>query len=663
MVIKIWSDNETVVYASHELQKYLNAMDYKVCTDIISDVKIEKEITEGEIKLGLLEDFGLNCDDVEDKMTDDVIDIKVKNGSGYIAGSNYRSILMGVYKYLKSGGCRFVRPGEGGDYIPERDMSSHSFEYRKKADHPFRGECSEGAISYEHMRDTVYWLPKIGMNMYMIEGLVPYTYMHKWYGHESNLILREKGQVTKYSELEKYIALLEKDIKKTGMQLHAVGHGYMFENLGIHHASGAEEKAALKEEDKKYLAKVNGVRDLYGGSTFYTHFCYSNPEARKILVDFCVDYAKKKPYIDYLHVWLADAANNQCECDECVKMTPSDHYVQLLNDIDEAFEKEGISTRIVFILYVDTVRPPEKLKLKHPEKFVLLAAIGSNYETGYKVEEYTGEIPPFVRNSFTPPNNSLRLLWHNQWKELCGNIPSIIFEYRFYIDHYCDPGYMRIARETFRDMKSLNDVNFQGCMSDQTHRTYMPTSLPMQIMGETLFDKELDFESFVDDYFISAFGNDGQKCREYLEILSDLFCPGNVRNGGKNGIEEQGLKTKEDTIPETWVNNPKVAEKTSKIPQVLKDFMPVIEKNMALDNRCHRMSWVYLKYHSYICEYLCRIINLDASGKRSEAQTLIGELELYISKVEMDIHPVFDLHLFIRYIRLKLGLKMQPYFL
>ena len=62
MVIKIWSDNETVVYASHELQKYLNAMDYKVCTDIISDVKIEKEITEGEIKLGLLEDFGLNCD-------------------------------------------------------------------------------------------------------------------------------------------------------------------------------------------------------------------------------------------------------------------------------------------------------------------------------------------------------------------------------------------------------------------------------------------------------------------------------------------------------------------------------------------------------------------------------------------------------------------------
>ena len=30
------------------------------------------------------------------------MDIDIKNGSGYIAGSNPRSILMGVYKYLKS---------------------------------------------------------------------------------------------------------------------------------------------------------------------------------------------------------------------------------------------------------------------------------------------------------------------------------------------------------------------------------------------------------------------------------------------------------------------------------------------------------------------------------------------------------------------------------
>lgn len=663
MVIRIWSDNQTVVYAAHELQKYLNTMDYKVCTDIITSHSPEKTMSECEIKLGLLEELGLKYDDVTDKVADDVIDIKVTNGSGYIAGSNERSILMGVYKFLKSAGCRFIRPGAGGDCVPECDVMSHSYTYRKKADHPFRGLCSEGAISYEHMRDTVYWLPKIGMNMYMIEGLVPYLYMHKWYGHENNLVLRQRGQVTDYDEMESYIARLEKDIQKTGIQLHAVGHGYMFENLGMHHMSSEEEKAALREEDKKYLAKVNGVRDLYGGSTFYTHFCYSNPEARKILVDFCVEYAKKKPYIDYLHVWLADASNNQCECEECVKMTPSDHYVQLLNDIEEAFEKEGINTRMVFILYVDTVRPPEKLKLKHPEKFVLLAAIGEHYEKGYKTEEYKGKIPPFVRNKFVAPSNPLRLMWHRQWKELSNDIPSIIFEYRFYIDHFCDPGYMRISRETFRDMKALGDIGFQGCMSDETHRCHIPTSLPKHIMAETLFDKELDFEAFTDDYFISAFGVDGGRVRRYLETLSDLFCPGNVRNGGKNGIEERGLESKEDGIPKTWVNNPEVVEKTAKIPRILAEFLPVIERNMALDDACHRLSWIYLKYHLRICEYLSRIIYLDASGKRTEAQELLGELELYISKAEEVIHPVFDLHLFIRFIRFKIGLKMQHYFM
>jgi hypothetical protein len=104
---------------------------------------------------------------------------------------------------------------------------------RKKADRLFRGECTEGAVSYEHIRDTVYYLPKIGMNMYMIEGVVPYTYMHKWYGHVYNTKLRQKGQVTDYNMLLNYIDLLERDINKTGVQLHTLGHAWMYEKLGI----------------------------------------------------------------------------------------------------------------------------------------------------------------------------------------------------------------------------------------------------------------------------------------------------------------------------------------------------------------------------------------------------------------------------------------------
>lgn len=653
---------EAAEYFVSELCKYIRYItNCEIMPEIIWAESYPDQPGENTILLGHLDALGLDTADLQDPFIEDIIDIDIRSGSGYIAGSNDRSILMGIYKYCESAGCRFIRPGPEGEYIPYCDLSAHSFRYRKKADHPFRGECSEGAISYEHMRDTVYFLPKIGMNMYMIEGLVPYTYMHKWYGHIGNRFLREKGQVTDYAMLEAMMDQLERDIKRTGIQLHTIGHGWMFEKLGIHHTSDAQEKAQLLPEHKQYLAQVKGKRELYEGSTFYTHFCYSNPAARKLLVDFCVEYVQKKPYVDFLHVWLADAKDNQCECDECVKLTPSDHYVQLLNEIDEALTAIGSKTRLVFILYVDTVRPPEKLRLKNPNRFTILAAIGLHYEKGYTNEPYPGLVPPFVRNQFTPPDNRLRLQWHREWKALCGDLPSIIFEYRFYTDMYCDPGYIRVARETHRDMKALESVSFQGCMSDQTHRMYLPTSLPLVMMGQTLFDKKLDFEAFCDDYFAAGFGEDGGLCRDYLETLSELFCPGNIRTGGKSGVEEDGLATGGDK-PRIWLDNPEVAEKTAKIPAVLQAFLPVIRKNMALEDPCHRKSWVNLMYHWHLCDYLSKVIHLGAIGQLEQAQAEFNKLELYLSRNESQIHSDFDLFLFCRAYRSKLNMPLYPYY-
>ena len=43
---------------------------------------------------------------------------------------------------------------------------------RKKADQPFRGQCIEGAVSYENVRDTIEWLPKVNANLFMIQQIV-----------------------------------------------------------------------------------------------------------------------------------------------------------------------------------------------------------------------------------------------------------------------------------------------------------------------------------------------------------------------------------------------------------------------------------------------------------------------------------------------------------
>ncbi len=660
MRILVGQQNDTVQYAAAELKKYITILSRgKVNPSVVyTKQALELPITDG-IVLGTLEELSLDYSDVDDSFIDDVIDISIDKGVGYIAGSNARSILMGVYRYCTSAGCRFIRPGADGDYVPHMDIQNHSFTYRKKADYPFRGQAIEGAVSYEHVRDTIYWLPKIGMNMYMIEGVVPDSYMHKWYGHVGNTKLRQKGQQTDYQMLLDYVSLMEQDIKKTGIQLHSLGHGWMFQKLGEY---GSNQQFAIKEEDKKYLALVNGKRDIMKGDTFYTHFCYSNPEARKMLVDILVEYVQKKPYIDFLHVWLADAKNNQCECEECQKMHPSDFYIMLLNEVDEALQEIGCDMRIVLSQYMETIRPPQMLKLNNPSRFLITSGIGQFYENGYPTAEFQGELPPYKRNQFKMVEPELRIKWCKEWKEWCGGIPCFIFEYRFWTDMYCDMGNMRISRETYRDMKTLKELQLQGCMSDQTHRMYMPTALPIIMMGETMFDTHLDYEEVVEKYFEGAFGKDGKECRIYLETLSDLLCPANFRKGGKGAVEEEGLgdaASKE----RSWRNNEYVAEKVAKIPEVIEMFGSMINKNISsADNEAQRQSWVYLKYHAKICRLFSYVLLAGAENRIEDAQARYYEMEEYLSEHEMEFHNAFDVFLFLRTVRSNIDLPAIPYY-
>lgn len=405
---------ETVMYAASELVKYIERVTRGKVRPKAEKVK-NISVGTNVITLALLDELHLSTERVEDAFIDDVIDIDINGLNGYIAGSNVRSILLGVYKYLYSAGCRWVRPGEDGEYIPECDLSVHSFKYRKKADYPFRGECIEGAVSFENVRDTIIWSPKVGLNMFMLEQIVPYNYMSRWYNRKANTI--RKPEPVSFDQTKAFISELEKEIKKCGLQLHSMGHGYMFEPYGIHYKTGAD-KYEPSDEALSHMALVNGKRELFHGSPNFTQLCYSNEAARRKLVEFCADYAELKPYIDYLHIWLADAINNQCECDECVKKTPSDFYVMLLNEIDAEFTKRGIDMRIVFITYTDTIWPPESEKLINQERFTLLTAMSRSYNQSYTKSKYEGMLPEYERNKFNLPRSfPLKFAFYNEWKK------------------------------------------------------------------------------------------------------------------------------------------------------------------------------------------------------------------------------------------------------
>jgi len=352
--MKLWiaQNSETLIYAANELAKYMHMMDGTVA-NISSD-------QDADIKLGVFGDLGLPDDDVKDAMLDDVVEVQIANKQGYIAGSNERSVLMGVYTYLKSAGCRWVRPGEKGEYIPKKDLATHSCSYRKKADYPFRGQCIEGSVGFEHVRDTILWLPKINMNLFMIEQIVPYNYMNRWYRHTSNPKWNEEEPP--YEQYCDWCLELEHVIKKCGLQLHAMGHGALNEPFGIRHMISGDPYD-VPEETKKAFALVNGKRELYRSSPFFTQLCMSQEWVQDRVVTWLADYLEEKPYIDFLHFWLADSVNNHCECEDCVKHTPSDLYVRMLNKLDAVLTQRGNPAKIIFIMYTDTLWPPIKEKL------------------------------------------------------------------------------------------------------------------------------------------------------------------------------------------------------------------------------------------------------------------------------------------------------------
>lgn len=627
MNIRLPRHTETLDYAAEELSRYLGRM----CD------------TDGfEISLGLLSDFSLSEEGVGDPMIDDVIDVDIRDGKGYIAGSNERSVLQGVYLYLKSGGCMWVRPGADGEYIPQKEMSDHRFKYRKKADFPFRGECIEGAVSFEHVRDTVLWLPKVGMNLFMMEQIVPYNYMSRWYEHEASTTKQDEG--VSFEKIGEYVAQLEKTIKKCGLQLHALGHGYLLEPYGVHYKKYGLHYD-LPDAAREDVALVGGKRELFHGSPNFTQLCMSKDSARLGLVNFLVSYLERKPYIDFLHVWMSDAANNHCECENCRKMTPTDFYVRMLNELDAELTARGIPTKIVFIMYVDTLWAPEKERFHNPSRFIMTTAANRSRSVPLDPERSENPLPPYRRNDYRVDNTFAQTLsFMDAWKPTFDG-RKFLFEYYFYTDHYYDPGQFQIAKLISEDVAKLPAVGFDGIMSDQTQRSFFPTGLPLSVLGEELFDKGLDFDRFRERYFKAAFGRGWEIAEQYLREITRLFDPCSLRDNVGIVVEDTG--TGEATVvPRAWKGNPEAEERFRKIAPLADTIRPLCKSRRSAKDPCHAKSWALLDVHTEYVTRLSEILLAASRGDRDKAERLFAEMLDWLSQIEDEIAPQFDLVLF-----------------
>lgn len=346
------------------------------------------------ISLGLFSDFNLAFTG-KDLLLDDEIAISVQDGKGYLAGSNPRSVLFAVYRYLEACGVCYLRPETNGTRYPSRG-SLVDIQQKEAAAIRHRSICIEGATSLSNVLDMVDWIPKLGFNSYYIQFRDAYIFFDRWYSHR-NSPLKEPEPFSHETAVE-YVQIIKREIKKRGLFLEAVGHGWTCEPFGVSHSGW--DKSDTTSIPQSYLdacALVNGERKVWNNKPIETQVCLSNFAVRRTMNEGVLQYIRENPEVDIIHYWMGDWYNNVCECDECSKLRETDWYIILLNELDELLTQNGLSTRIVFLSYFNFSIPPMRECLHNESRFILLfAPISRTFSESYPNTFPVKEIPPYI---------------------------------------------------------------------------------------------------------------------------------------------------------------------------------------------------------------------------------------------------------------------------
>ncbi len=635
-------DDAPVQFAATELARYLERMDGSIRAEVRRAVRYAPE--RPGIYLGLYEDFGLTAPDMTSPEFDDRLHVAVEGLNGVIAGANPRSVLLGAYRLLHAAGCRWVMPGPDGECVPHADVSGLRVALDEAPSYRHRGVCIEGAVSYENVAEMMDWLPKVGMNEYFFQFMVPFTFFDRWYRHLDNPYLTPETLAV--ADVSSFKDALQREMALRGLAFHDVGHGWTCEPFGVPGLGWDEKTYDVSDEVRGYLAEVNGVREMWDGIPLNTNLCWSNPEVRGKVVDYAVGHMQAHPDIAVLHVWLADGVNNHCECAACRAMRPADWYVRMLNEMDAAFMVHGIPGKIVFLAYVDLLWAPEQERLTNPERFILMfAPITRSYSRSYDLDTSEITLPPFDRNRLIFPSNvAENIAFLKEWQgQFEGD--SFAFEYHFMWDHHFDPGYYEAAKVLHEDVRRLRAVGLDGFMSCQNGRAFWPTGFGMHVLARTLWDENADFETLAADYFADAFGSDGEAARRYVAELSRLFDPAYLRGDKMAQPGDSGHARRREGI--NVPDSPEAARNFAAIPAVIDAFAPVIARNRAPGDPCQAQSWAYLAHHAVMARDLARALQARAEGDVAQAQAAWEQVVEYARRHELDVQTGLDVYEFI----------------
>lgn len=560
----------------------------------------------------------------------DRIRIRLSEGTGEVSANSRVALLIGLYRLFFEFGVRYLRPGRANEFLPSLepdDWAGRRIDIDETASFQHRGVCIEGADSVEIITDFVDWLPKAGFNSFFIQFENPYPFLKRWYEHEFNPYKESVPLDT--DDAQEMSDEVDRRIGLRGIVHHRVGHGWTGEVLGYSSKYGWQSGLTLPEERKQLAALRDGRRELVEGAPIMTSLDFANPQAVEDLVRLVVDYARSRPDVDYLHVWLSDARNNICECDACRTTTPSDQYVEFLNRLDLALTRAGLDTRICFLLYHELLYAPKTARIAHPERFTMMfAPITRTFERSYADVDYEHGIrrpEPYVRNHMAMPNSlEENLAFLFDWQRTFAG-DSFVYDYPLGRAHYGDLGYMAIARTISRDIPFLDRLGLDGYISCQELRASFPHNLPNYVMGRLLWNKKLRYDDLVEEYFSAAYGDGWREAAGYLDTLS--------RCSSCDYFNAIGPRV-----------DPVLASRYRTAQHVADGFLETVEHGCSHGDDLRRRQWRLLGLHRRYVSGMAGALRLFADGRNAEAQRRWRDVLDLIRANETETETEFDVY-------------------
>ena len=608
-------------FAAEELKKYLRMMMPKA-----GDVKIIYDPNAScGFRLGLMKDLGLDTSEALDTELDDIIHIDCDEHGGIIAGSNPRSVLLAVYEYLRRNGCRWLFPGVDGEYIPMKEIIPVKYRHAPRA--RYRGNCIEGATGQRMLLDFIDFLPKLGLNTFLIQFKVPGTFYDRHYTHEKLSGLLAPEPITLNNSLQ-WTRSVECEMSRRGLMLHSYGHGFTQDPLDIGTSTGWQTMSAddIPPEKRELLAMTGGERKFFDNKPLNTNVCMSNERVRALIKTYVRDYCKSHTNVDFLHIWLADNYNNHCECESCRKKTPVDWYVILLNEIDEELSRAELKNRIVFISYEETIWRPITERLKNPDRFSLMIAPITRDFTHTLDESITPTVSEFELNKIKLPRDlGTYLAYFEEWKKVWGG-KSFVFDYHLWMAFHYDISGLKLARVCYDDNKLFGERGLDGTIECGTQRCFFPTGIVQYTHARTLFDDTVTFDEIVDDYFRHAFGEDYEK---FVKYLYDL----------------------ENTLPYVYLsrlrrnitlNQRDVIEKLRRADEVIDVGRELIRSHYNSDVRVRTVSVRILEYHIKYTESIVKMILSRIDGDEQSAKDTYAEMLAEYARVAHEFEYYVD---------------------